>query len=56
MQMNMEKESCPYCGETMYLNFDACEYFCPDCRKSFGRITGEELDENGNIKEVEEND
>lgn len=49
MKMDLEKEECPYCGEIMYLNFYASEYFCADCRKSFARITGEELDRNGNI-------
>lgn len=56
MKVDLEKETCPYCGEIMFLNFYACEYFCPDCRKSFARITGEELDKKGNIKKVEEND
>lgn len=34
---------CPYCGEIPYHN--SSEYFCPDCKKSFGLVTFKEIEE-----------
>lgn len=42
-QVDLTKEItiCPYCGEVLY--FHQREFFCADCKKSFGSATGMEI-------------
>ncbi|MBR2909276.1 MAG: hypothetical protein IKC11_02890 [Clostridia bacterium] len=56
MNIDFSKESacCPYCDLLLFYN--ESEFFCPDCRKRFSTVTGNELDENNNFIYEEKNE